>query len=102
MTERPSLERLAQARAAGVPAGERYTWSAAALVDALAEIDALRAERDGSRDLFARAMGAIHKAAGIRQDGVAGILGWIESQRACDCGERRALGRCTGNCDRDG
>lgn len=45
---------------------------------------------ESSRDLFTKAMRAIHEAAGIEQNGVAGILAWIDDARA---GHAEALAR---------
>lgn len=46
------------------------------------ERDAARAALDPARDLYERAMNAIHEAAGIRRDGIAGIIAWIDGTRA--------------------
>lgn len=90
---RPSPQRLAEireyARVCFSGPISRDSDNGRALNDALAEIDALRVERDaaqrvaaGTGDLHSKSMDAIHEAAGIQRNGLAGILGWIDEARA--------------------
>ncbi len=48
------------------------------LFKAVAEVERLRVERDSAEDLYEKCMVAIHNAAGVSRNGLAGILGWID------------------------
>jgi hypothetical protein len=49
--------------------------------DARREAETLRSQLEGARDLHALMMHEIHEAAGVRPDGLAAILAWIEGAR---------------------
>ena len=49
--------------------------------DARREAETLRSQLESARDLHTRMMHEIHEAAGVRPDGLAAILAWIEGAR---------------------
>ena len=59
--------------------------------DALrADVERLRARVAAADSIHAKSMDAIHEAAGIRRNGLAGILAWIEDARAIERAQRGA------------
>jgi len=49
--------------------------------EARREVERLRSQLESARDLHTRMMRAIHEAAGVRPDGLAAILAWVEGAR---------------------
>lgn len=67
---------------------DHYSMEAASKLRA--EVAALRTRLLASEDLYKKSMDLIHEAAGIKRDGLAGILGWIDEAKAALAAERDA------------